>query len=958
MKRALFLLALLAGFARAEIPYKVMPVGEFGGLNTDDSELTLGGGGQGRDQSPDSMNVLTDEGPGLRPRLGFVDVSTEAATDFWVLPHSNGTRFSIIIGSDGLLKADTGDGLYDIYLSTVPTGQRVAGAALGDVFYFSDATNGIKQVTFSGLTPTVTEANTAIKATILAAFKGRLWAAGIPGEERGIRGSEYLVGSNFTLPVISNPPDTDPVALTATGALDEPVRVLFPFQDKLMFMKEHSFGGIYGSRRSNFQVRIFSETSGSAYPDSVQDCDGELRWLGPSRTIWGWAGGVFSPQNLLSKDIDAILAGTAQGDANARSFTWTTQADFDRGTNNWTSNVATVNSVVLSTFGRVDTTDADFAAGTLTDVTTATVSGSLYINPTSTLFDDFSDGDFSANPVWTRWGQTTLDSMWSVSSNRLRQAYSGSNNASVLATTTTAAIGEWSVFVDRGSVSSFSRQEFGVLIGGFQASNGSSGANRPCSGYMVGASQSAAGIRRLGTCPANTSTFISLVSGSFDVDDSTFTIRRNSLGMISLWLDGVMVASATDTTYTSASYFVIDPLVASGEQSFFDNIYFPAPVQSGTFISLTGTTTLSTPLWIPTSYTGSANDGTLSVGTQVSDDGAVWDSSVAWTSGSAPASASKPYIRYTVDMVVSSTATSEPVFQDAELAARNSTGTWVSDSIPTDGMSAQGVFDADQVLNDGVIGYSVYSDSDSAKTVTNGIPVVGTFLSSQTVVSGDPVTLSTSAYMFVGSTFTISVGTQNPTLAAATLNWQTGNTLRVASAYVNQRYWLGVSISSTSNNRVLVYDRNREWQLYTGINAVAMGIYGSRLYFSNPLGIFQAETGTDDDGAAISAYYRTPTYIPSESPDVGGSFSLMRLTTEESAATLATTFRVNGGATEYSLGSMAMNATDGFQNFKLPFPTAEVKLGKYISFRFAVSATTDWRILSANLYGVPDIEPR
>ncbi len=919
MKRALFLLALLAGFARAEIPYKVMPVGEFGGLNTDDSELTLGGGGQGRDQSPDSQNVLTDEGPGLRPRLGFVDVSTEAATDFWVLPHSNGTRFSIIIGADGLLKADTGDGLYSIYLSTVPSGQRVAGAALGDVFYFSDATNGIKQVTFSGLTPTVTEANTAIKATILAAFKGRLWAAGIPGEERGIRGSEYLVGSNFTLPVISNPPDTDPVALTATGALDEPVRVLFPFQDKLMFMKEHSFGGIYGSRRSNFQVRIFSETSGSAYPDSVQDCDGELRWLGPSRTIWGWAGGVFSPQNLLSKDIDAILAGTAQGDANARSFTWTTQADFGRGTNNWTANAVTVNSVVLSTWTETDSTGPEFGAGTLTNVTTQTVSGDLYLSTNNTNVENngFESGTLGVATNWTFSG--------SVAERTNTRAQSGTWSAFISGPST---VGEGSVLLRIFDAA-------GVFIATAATTSTTVLTDNAWTQVSISLSAYAGRNIKLSFRPGGSASSFPLGADSYVTSDVFFCSG------------GIVTVYYYDLASGGVHAFYVDT-VAGGRSTIYNGSFTSAAMDSG-FV---------TPRWLPSSPTFTMNGHTSSWTTEASADGLSWDSPVSWSTGSAPASAAKRYIRYNLAIATATAGTALPYVSDVTQAARAATGTWVSDSIPTDGMSAQGVFDADQVLNDGVLGFAVYSDSDSAKTVTNGIPVVGTYLSSQAVVSGDPVTLSTSAYMFVGSTFTISVGTQNPTLAAATLNWQTGNTLRVASAYVNQRYWLGVSISSTSNNRVLVYDRNREWQLYTGINAVAMGIYGSRLYFSNALGIFQAETGTDDDGAAISSYYRTPSYIPSENPDVGGSFSLMRLTTEESSETLATTFRVNGGATEYALGSMAMDATDGFQNFKLPFPTGEVKLGKYISFRFAVSALTDWRLLSANLYGVPDIEPR
>jgi hypothetical protein len=273
-------------------------------------------------------------------------------------------------------------------------------------------------------------------------------------------------------------------------------------------------------------------------------------------------------------------------------------------------------------------------------------------------------------------------------------------------------------------------------------------------------------------------------------------------------------------------------------------------------------------------------------------------------------------------------------------------------------MSAHGVFSVNETLNNGTIAYSIFTDTDSTKTVTNGIPVAGTYSSSQVITSGSIPTLSTAAYVFVVSTFAITVSTHDPTLSEATIQWGTGSSLRVASAYSNQRYWLGVAVSSTANNRVLVYDRNREWQRYSGINANALGIYNSNLYFGNTTGIFQAESGNSDNGAAISAYYRTPTYFPSESLDVDTAFNALRITTDESAGTLATAFRVNGSATEYSLGNKAMNSSVGFNNFKLPFSNSEIRLGKYIGFRFSVSGTTAWRILGANLYHVPDLEPR
>jgi hypothetical protein len=187
------------------------------------------------------------------------------------------------------------------------------------------------------------------------------------------------------------------------------------------------------------------------------------------------------------------------------------------------------------------------------------------------------------------------------------------------------------------------------------------------------------------------------------------------------------------------------------------------------------------------------------------------------------------------------------------------------------------------------------------------------------------------------------------------VKWQTGSTLRVASAFANKRYWLALAQNSTTNNRILVYDKNQKWHPYLGINASSM-LYDTDLYFSNSGGVFQAENGYNDNGASITSYYRTPTYALA-GPDTYAQYQGLYMTTANSASVLGTKYQLNGNGTDYSLGSWTMNTTQGYQNFKLPFSVDEAHKSKYINFKWTVEGSAYWRILNGNLYFIKDLMP-
>ena len=261
-----------------------------------------------------------------------------------------------------------------------------------------------------------------------------------------------------------------------------------------------------------------------------------------------------------------------------------------------------------------------------------------------------------------------------------------------------------------------------------------------------------------------------------------------------------------------------------------------------------------------------------------------------------------------------------------------------------------GVFSANSNPNGAQVTYGIYSDTDSLINIRNPT----TFIASQTILPGAIPAIRISSYVTVSVLFTRPTSSSTISLNDFSISWIDGNPLRAASLWLNQRYWIGVAIgSATSNNVVLVFDRNRQWQYWTGVNMTGALNFNGLPYFANSAGVFQAESGYNDNGAAIQCRFKTQNYYPSK-PNYASFFRTLYLTTMNSAETLISEYFVNGVAGGHAFPDVVMDANAGYQDVKIPFTTTMLQQGNFISLKFSVDSTTNWRLLNASLYFEPD----
>ncbi len=215
---------------------------------------------------------------------------------------------------------------------------------------------------------------------------------------------------------------------------------------------------------------------------------------------------------------------------------------------------------------------ADWNAGTLLqNLDTATVPGSILRG--WFLIDDFSDGDYTINPVWTT---AVSGGSVSVSSGNLVVAATLAGGGMARAWTPLAkSYGAWSW---KSSVSGSGAFVYFSCTGTDPLSSGGTGYYLQ---FYTGAPYGS-GVHLYRVEPSSADVLLGSYTGAGYDGLHVWTVTRDSAGSFVVFMDGVQVITATDATWTTADSILIE---ANGNPCTISitDIYYSAQSQPGPF---------------------------------------------------------------------------------------------------------------------------------------------------------------------------------------------------------------------------------------------------------------------------------------------------------------------------------------------------------------------------------------
>lgn len=757
--------------------------------------------------------------------------------------------------------------------------------AFGSVWIVDGSTNAIS---WNGTSVTV-QSNVP-RGTVIAFWGGRLWVAGVSSTPSTLYGSKIADGTDWTQ---DSGLDSDAFSALVRNQDGYKIRAIAPFGRDLLVFKDRSIDRVVVlSDGQTYQLLPVTSHIGTAYPETITLTDNAIVWLAHDG-IYSYNGSTI---RQISKPIQPELIGLPQLSAASRSYTETTQANFQLGTSSGVSSSITPDSVVLSTWTDTDTTADDFSLGTLTNVTTSTVSGTVYLSTSDTNVTNNSfESGFASG-----WAASGCSDPSTCSDLAITGVVNGSYSMQLQANTNTSTLNALYLKILDNSGSEI-------------------GSSSDLKGSLVD----------------NTSVQLSVSLLSYRGRYIKLRFYA-SYGSGNLYFDSSSSFLCSGETVT---FYAYKRVFGSQNNLFFDYVlHGQSSITSGSFLSSTFDTSFSSPAWTPTTTTTTANGHTISWQTQSSDDGSSFEALSSWTAGSSPTSSKKRYIRYKASFTASTSGTALPFISDVSLSARQSFGRYVSSHITLSGITSWGVFSENSSSDGGTITYSIYTDTDTTMPLVN--MELTQFVSSQTITTGNTPTISTNTYAVIMSSFAVSSSTQNPQMNDFTVGWGEGNTsLFPTSLFFEQKYYLAVAVNDSSHNdTIFVYDQNGAWTKYTGLPVYRFGTYRNRMYFGANNDGYIVRMQIDDryrdyNDSAISAFWI------GKDQDLGYPIttkSLLRyyLTAEYTAdSTLTASYGVDRG----SLTSVTydLDSTSGF--FRQTIKPSSLTYGEGIQHRFKVS---------------------
>lgn len=936
-------------------------------------------------------NIYVDE-LGISRRKGYSQFNSVPFTDEksvrMVSPFTadDGTRYLLALSNQTIYKAAT-DGVFSAIpglsgLSAISDMDAVA--YLGKI-WFANGTDSMAYWTGAS-TKTVTEGPLG---GMIEGWRNRIVTAGVAGSLSYVYMSKELDGEEWTTGPTTS---VDPVALAFGGTNAKPIKCVYAgYRDFLFVGNEDELYGVYGFGRNDFVVRTISREVGCIEDKSVQEKDGSLYWMS-RRGIEKMTtqAGINRISDGVKDVFDTIINNTAQN----RIKLYSTQAQWEAGNLSASgpgakmSATISPDSVVPSTWAHTDTDGADWFAGTLVNIDTYTIDGSIMMKyPTiKRLLDDFSDGNYSSNPVWTVYGTNNfavqIAPNYCYGESGTEFAYShlcyfsqtvGAKTGQIYVTTTTLAYGEWSFDVGAMKYATYSYSINDVYF--ISSSSDTSitngymfrldGTAKTCGLYRVdaGVLTLLASVAVTGLEPVQYVRIGTYIGGNFRV-------YRDYTGAFSVTtLDSGFGTSctlnATDNTYSSSQYFIGKSVLQINTETYtaahLAKIYisqeFPT---SGTFTSPIYDTSFSTPTGGPFSFSetvpvGSTIAYSVCQSTYNSTSGmGAWVLASTTTSGAYRIPLTQEFWQYKAELSTQY-STQTPSIQSVSLQAAT-TGDYIHECADTSGAASWGNFQANSVLDGGTISYFVSTGATCAE-------VQSTTATWNAQLNNAPIAISTAIYTGIKEVFTIDSATQTALLRDVTINWLEGTARPpVASSIFAERYYLSYTTNSTSgvNDFMYVADKNDAPTFLENMNCYSLTIFNRKMFCgdANATGkIYQMETGESDNGLAFTSSFRTKAYSFGDT-DAEKEFVKMYASFAPEAESildinLTPSYRLDLSTTAIVLNAVntGEDATAGMLVAKIPFAVSNNLTGRFMDVNFTHTGNTGgWTMFGLSFY--------
>ncbi len=286
------------------------------------------------------------------------------------------------------------------------------------------------------------------------------------------------------------------------------------------------------------------------------------------------------------------------------------------------------------------------------------------------LIDDFADGNFTSNPVWTPL-VTDNASTWNIASGTLHLLLPNPGGSApidangAIATPFSQVVGTWKAtvtFAPAGNSGGGGEvADFYFMAGGYSDPGGIG--SKFTNGYFVRLDRPSGNVGLYAQSSAFASPSALALSATtghdFGSSSHTIAIERDADGTVRVYYDGTLEVTHLDNTYTSSSYlgFHLYGNYLPSELNV-DDIYFSHATNAATSSTSTAqaiyeSDKIDQGLYITTegilnATTVTPSGTSLSFFTATSADGTTWASYVAATLGSAIASTPQRYIKVKV----------------------------------------------------------------------------------------------------------------------------------------------------------------------------------------------------------------------------------------------------------------------------------------------------------------------